>query len=104
MTDLFPPQKSFADFTRERHGDNCVYFARRTPRIVARYGADVVVITPAMARSLKRDYQAIWGREAWPHDDAHWKALCALKALPADAVDEKTLALVDAAIDALTGG
>lgn len=47
---------SFADFVRQRVGANWV-IAKRTSRIVAKYGDDVVGLTPARYRKLQADYE-----------------------------------------------
>lgn len=76
----FPDQKTFAEFTRERHGPNWVYATRTSPDLLARhYKPDepVVVITPKMQRALAADYAKVWGRE---YDVQFWKMLCALRA------------------------
>lgn len=55
---------TWPDFLRERVGNNWV-LARRTPRIVARYGADVVCLSGKQLRELEREYRKAHGD---PHD------------------------------------
>ena len=71
-----PTQKTFGEFISERFGRNWVYAAHMTPQIAARYGADVVVLTPALQRRLKDDYAREWGRA---NDPVFWQMLCALR-------------------------
>lgn len=47
-------------FTRERIGPNWV-IARRTPRIIAKYGEDVICISQKRMASIDKEYRALYG-------------------------------------------
>lgn len=53
------------EYLRERFGSNWV-LARRTPRIMARYGDDVVRLTQSQYKAAERDYRKRYGD---PHNE-----------------------------------
>lgn len=53
----FTKQPTFCDFMREKVGANWV-IARRSPRIVRKYGDDVATISQAAYRKLNAEYEA----------------------------------------------
>lgn len=72
---MFPRQKAFGDFIKERYGPKWVYAQRASSRITSQY-PDSVVITPKQQRQLAADYRRLYGRE---HDPAFWAMLCVLR-------------------------
>lgn len=48
---------SFCDFMQQSVGAKWVV-ARRTPRIIAKYGDDVVCLSPSRYRALSAEYEA----------------------------------------------
>lgn len=73
---IFPAQKTFDDFTRERFGPNWVYGRSKNQESFARNGERQTVITKKEQRQLHADYKREWGEE---HNLPAWKALCALR-------------------------
>lgn len=63
------------DFLRQEFGSNWVV-ARRTPRIVQRYGEDVCCISPQRYRAAEQKYRAQYGD---PYDKTRANLYCALK-------------------------
>ena len=56
------PVGEFRAFLRKRLGPNWVIHRRRTPRIVEKYGEDVVCITLRQFRKLMEDYTLETGK------------------------------------------
>jgi hypothetical protein len=51
---------TYLDFVRGKLGSNWVV-ARRSPRILARYGEDVVCISKQRMRAIDKEYRALYG-------------------------------------------
>lgn len=50
--------QNWCDFLSEKtKSKNWVVFARRTPRLVQKYGDDVVVLTPKRYRALREEWK-----------------------------------------------
>lgn len=62
MNQLAKAPVSFTAFIRERVGANWV-LARRTPRIVARYGEDVVALSQQQYAGLAAEYESLTLRD-----------------------------------------
>lgn len=58
----------FLDFLRSRLGPNWVV-ARRTKRIVDKYGADVVTLSRKRYSALVTEYEALYGPSPWRPKD-----------------------------------
>lgn len=89
------------EFYRKRFGTNWV-LARRSPRILAKYGEDVVCITKKQMRQADLDYRAEHGD---PYDKPRRLMYLALKQIEAhllagDVCTATMLALADAALKA----
>lgn len=52
---------TFGDFMRDKVGKNYVIAPRASDGLRARYGDDVVVVTPARNRALTQEYRALYG-------------------------------------------
>lgn len=69
--------QTHSDFLRERFGGkNWVLHARRTARIVQRYGDDVLVVTPKRYKAVEREYRVLYGD---PHDQVRAELYRALE-------------------------
>lgn len=51
---------TYADFIRARLGGNWV-IARRSPRVLAKYGEDVICISKQAMRKIDREYRTLFG-------------------------------------------
>jgi hypothetical protein len=49
---------TYLEYLRSKVGSNWVVFARRTPRLVERYGEDVVVLTQKRYREIENEWRA----------------------------------------------
>lgn len=58
-----PNAPPFIEWARRQIGSNWV-IARRTARIVERYGADVVCLTQSKYKALREQYRDLYGEEA----------------------------------------
>lgn len=91
---------SFGEFIAQRYGPKWVYAARNSAALRRQYGRDVRVILPREQERLREDYHRLYGRE---RDEAHWRMLCALRAVTQQLdygnFDKPTQTMVQAAIE-----
>lgn len=83
---------SYSDFIRDKIGSNWVV-ARRTPRILAKYGEDVFCISQQALRKIDREYRALYGD---PYDKVRaqmYRALIAARENLEYSADTDSLAL-----------
>jgi hypothetical protein len=69
-----------SDFLAEQFGGKKWVIARRTARIVERYGEDVVCVSQARYRAAEREWRALYGD---PHDAVRAELYCVLWELEA---------------------
>lgn len=65
---------TYLEFVRGKLGSNWVV-ARRTSRILARYGEDVVCVSQQRLRAIDKEYRALYGD---PYDDVRARMYRAL--------------------------
>jgi len=63
------------EFLRDRFGGKNWVLARRTPRIVERYGQDVICVSKKCYDAVEKEYRRIYGD---PHDKVRARLYCAL--------------------------